>query len=147
MSSTHNTQNDANHGVGGLVRRLRQSMLRPSTPTPSVNLQTSSVVAACTGGDLFIEIAAVFKDSNQKFLIDTCSMVSIIKPNLINTAAILPSTKTLSIVKGDSNKVHGEITLPLKIPSLRRCINYEFYVANVSLKSLESIFSLQIFSP
>ena len=94
------------------------------------------MVAACTGGDLFIEIAAVFNESNQKFLIDTGSMVSINKPNLINTAANLPSTTTLSTVRGDSRKVHGKVTLPLKHPSLRRCNNHEFYVANVSCNML-----------
>ena len=94
------------------------------------------MVAACTRDDLFIEIAAVFNDFKQKILIDTGSMVSIIKLNLINTAAILLSTTTLSLVKGDSIKVHGKVTLPLKIPSLRRCINHEFYVANVSCNIL-----------
>ena len=63
-------------------------------------------------------------------------MVSIIKPNLINTAAIRPSTTTLSTVKGDSIKVHGKVTLPLKIPSLRPCINHENYVANMSCNIL-----------
>ena len=94
------------------------------------------MVAACTGGDLCIEIAAVFNDSKQKFLIDTGSMVSIIKPNLINTAASLPSTTTLSTVKGDSIEVHGKITLPLKVPFLRRCINHDFYFAKMSYNIL-----------
>ena len=65
-------------------------------------------------------------------------MVSIIKPNLSNTAAILPSTPTLSTVQGGSIKgrINGKVTLPLKIPSLRRCPNHEFYVANVSCNIL-----------
>ena len=63
-------------------------------------------------------------------------MVSIIKPNLINTAAILPPTTTVSTVEGDSSIVHGKVTLPLKMPSLRRCFNHGFYVANVSCNIL-----------
>ena len=94
------------------------------------------MVAAYTGGDLFIESAAVFNNSKEKFLIDTGSKVSIIKPNLINTAAILPSTTTFSTVKGDSIKIQGKVTLPLKLPFLRRCINHEFYAANVSCNIL-----------
>ena len=42
--STHNTQNDANHGVSGLVKSLRQSMLlqdhqRQHTMRQTINLQ------------------------------------------------------------------------------------------------------------
>ena len=55
---------------------------------------------------------------------------------MINTAAILPSTTRLSTVKAGSIKVHGKVTLPLKTLSLRRCINHEFYVANVSCNIL-----------
>ena len=135
---THNTQNDANHGVSGLVKSLRRSMLlqnhqRQHTKRQTKNLQRGSSVH---WGDFFIEIAANFNDTKQKFLIDTGSMVSIIKPNLINTAAILSSTTTLSTVKRDSIKVHGQVTLLFKIPSLQRCINHELYVANVSCNIL-----------
>ena len=101
-----------------------------------VKLKASNVVATCTGGDLFIETAAVFNESKQKILIDTGSMVSIIEPNLFNTPAILPSTTTLSTVEGDSIIVHGKVTFPLKIPSLRRSNFHEFYVVNVSCNIL-----------
>ena len=87
---------------------LLQDHQRQHTRRQTKNLQRGSSVH---WGDLFIEIAAVFNDSKQKFLIDTGSMVSTIKQNLINTAAILPSTTIISTVKGDSNKVHQKITL------------------------------------
>ena len=87
---------------------LLQDHQRQHTKRQTKNLQRGSSVH---WGDLLIEIAAVFNDSKQKFLIDTGSMVSTIKPNLINTAAIVPPPTTLSTVKGDSDKVHGKITL------------------------------------
>ena len=102
------------------------------------------MVAACTGGDLFIEIAAVFNDSKQKFLIETGSMVSIIKPHLFNTAAYLPSNTTLYSVKGDSIKVHGKLTLPLNPHDGLLFMNFTSLMCLVI--SLESIFSVQIIS-
>ena len=93
-------------------------------------------MAACTGGDLFIEIAACINSSQQKFLIDTGSMVSIVKPNLIHPVTILPSNAVLSTIKGDALNVYGKVTIPIEIPSLRRCISHTFFVADVSCNIL-----------
>ena len=89
--STHNTQNDANHGVMAWSKSSDNRCFFKiiNANTPSVKLKTSSVVAACTGGVLFIEIAAVFNGSKQKFLLDTGSMVSIINFVVVDNAVVL----------------------------------------------------------
>ena len=58
-------------------------------------------------------------------------MVSIIEPNLIHSVTILPSNTVLSTIKGEAVKVYGKITIPIQIPSLRRCISHTFLVADV----------------
>ena len=93
-------------------------------------------MVACTGGDLFIEIAASINSSQQKFLIDTGSMMSIVKPNLIHPVTILPYNAVLSTIKGDALKVYGKVTIPIQIPSLQRCISHTFFVADVSCNIL-----------
>ena len=63
-------------------------------------------------------------------------MVSIAKPNLIHPVFILPSNTVLSTIKGDALKIYGKFTVPIQIPSLRRCISHTFFVADVSGNNL-----------
>ena len=125
---------------------LLQDHQRQHTNRQTKNLQRGSSVH---WGDFFIKIAAVFNDSKQKIFIDTDSMLSIIKPNLINTVAILPSTTTLSTPQSKDIRVK----FTEKLLSHSNFLPYDgvrimsFTSLMCLVISLESIFSLQIISP
>ena len=63
-------------------------------------------------------------------------MVSIVKLKLIHPVTILPSNAVLSNTEGDALNVYGKVTIPIEIPSLRRCISHTFFVADVSCNIL-----------
>lgn len=89
-------------------------------------------VVLATSGPPLIEIGAKIGTTKLTFIIDTGACVSIIPYNLINGHIIQPSAVRLHTANGTPIKCHGETSVLMSLPCLRRTFRWTFVIANTT---------------
>ena len=71
-------------------------------------------------------------DQPLKFIVDTGAGVSLVPPSYVNGTLIHPSAVSITTASGQPLRVHGEATLDIVLPTLRRSYTWTFVVAEVT---------------
>ena len=87
---------------------------------------------SATSGLPLIEVAARVGHADITFIVDTGASVSLIPPQQLAGHHINPTAVTLSSAGGERIATHGEVTLPVSLPKLRREFRWTFVIADVS---------------